>query len=84
MVTFSFIKDIFVLFLLQNFKSNTPLASVIMNPTFNKTSGISWRSVLLVEETGIPGEKHRPVASRLQTLSHKVVSSTPRHERDSN
>jgi len=33
------------------------------------------------EETGVPGENHRPVASYLQTLSHKVVSSTPRHER---
>jgi len=26
-------------------------------------SAISWRSVLLVEETGGPGENHRPVAS---------------------
>jgi len=23
----------------------------------------TWRSVLLVEETGVPGENHRPVAS---------------------
>jgi len=23
----------------------------------------SWRSVLLVEETGVPGETHRPAAS---------------------
>jgi hypothetical protein len=29
------------------------------------------------------GEKHRPAASHWQTLSHNVVSSTPRHERDS-
>jgi hypothetical protein len=35
----------------------------------------------LVEETGVPGENHRPVASHRQTLSHNVVSSTPRHER---
>jgi len=41
-------------------------------------------SVLLVEETRIPGENHRPVASHRQTLSHNVVSSTPQHERDSN
>jgi hypothetical protein len=27
-------------------------------------SVISWRSVLLVEETGEPGENHRPVASQ--------------------
>jgi hypothetical protein len=31
-----------------------------------------------VEETEIPGENHRPVASHSQTLSHNVVSSTPR------
>ena len=31
------------------------------------------RSVLLVEDTGGPGEKHRPVASHWQSLSHNVV-----------
>ena len=36
----------------------------------------------MVEETGVPGENHQPVASHLQTLSYNVVSSTPRHERD--
>jgi len=41
------------------------------------------------EETGIPGENHRPTrrcptASHRQTLSHNVVSSTHRHERDLN
>jgi hypothetical protein len=29
-------------------------------------------------------ENHRSVASHRQTLSHNVVSSTPRHERGSN
>jgi hypothetical protein len=37
-----------------------------------------------VEETEVPEENHRPVASDSQTLSHNVVSSTSRHERDSN
>ena len=37
-----------------------------------------------MEETGILGENRRPVTSHWQTLSNKVVSSTPRHERDSN
>jgi len=32
----------------------------------------------LVEETGGLGNNHRPVASHWQTLSHNVVSSTPR------
>jgi hypothetical protein len=37
-----------------------------------------WRSVLLVEETGVPEENHQPAASHWQPLSHYVVSSTPR------
>jgi hypothetical protein len=53
---------------------------MVFNTTFNNISVISWRSVLLVEETGVPGENHRPVASHWQTLSHNVVSSTPFHE----
>jgi hypothetical protein len=28
------------------------------NATFNNISVISWRSVLLVKETGVPGENH--------------------------
>jgi len=56
----------------------------VFNATFNNISVKSWRSVLLVKETGIPGENHRPVASHWQTLSHYVVSSTSRHERGSN
>jgi hypothetical protein len=46
---------------------------MVPNATFNNVSVISWRSVLLVEETGIPRENHRPVASHWKTLSHNVV-----------
>ena len=35
---------------------------MVLNATFNNISVISWRSVLLVEETGVPRENHRPVA----------------------
>jgi len=49
---------------------------MVFNATFNNISIISWRSVLLVEETGVPGETHRTAASHWQTLSHKVVSGT--------
>jgi hypothetical protein len=49
-----------------------------VNATFNDNSVILWRSVSWVEETGVPGENHRPVASHWQTLSNNVVSSTPR------
>jgi len=30
---------------------------ILFNATFNNISVIWWRSVLLVEETGVPGEK---------------------------
>jgi len=36
---------------------------MVFSVTFNNISVISWRSVLLIEETGVPGENHRPVAS---------------------
>jgi hypothetical protein len=42
----------------------------VFNATFNNISVISWRSVLLGEETGRPGENHLPDASHWQTLSH--------------
>jgi hypothetical protein len=54
------------------------------NATFNNISVISWWSVLLVEETVVPRENHRPVKSQWQTLSHNIVSSAPRHQWDSN
>jgi hypothetical protein len=36
---------------------------MVFNVTFNNISVISWRSVLLVEETGVPGENHIPIES---------------------
>ena len=36
---------------------------MMSNATFNNISAISWRSVLLVEETEVSGENHRPVTS---------------------
>ena len=35
---------------------------------------------LLMGATEVPRENHRPAASHWQTLSHKVVSSTPHHD----
>jgi hypothetical protein len=54
---------------------------MVFNATFNNISVISWRWVLLVEETGVPGENHRPAASHWQFLSYNV-SSPPHHKRD--
>ena len=36
---------------------------MVFNDTFNNISVISWSSVLLLEETGVPGEKPRSVAN---------------------
>jgi hypothetical protein len=56
----------------------------LITKSFNNISAISWWSVLLVEETRVPRENHPPATSHWQTLLHNVVSSTPRHELDSN
>jgi len=56
---------------------------MVFNATFNNISVISWRSVLLVEKTGVPGENYRPILSHRHSLSN-VVSSTSRYERGSN
>jgi hypothetical protein len=50
---------------------------MLFKATFYNISVISWQSVLLFEETGVPGENH------WQTWSYNVVSGTPRHEQDS-
>jgi hypothetical protein len=40
---------------------------------FNNISAISWRLVLLVEETRVPGENHRPVTGKLyHMMSYQV------------
>ena len=49
---------------------------MVFNATFNNISVISWRSVLLVDKTGVPGvpgENHRPATSHSRTLSRNVV-----------
>ena len=50
---------------------------MVLNAIIINISVISWWSVLLMEETGVPGENHHPAVCHLQTLSHNVVSSTP-------
>jgi hypothetical protein len=53
---------------------------MVSSSIFNNISVISWWLVLLVEETRVSGENHRPAVSQWETLSHNVVSSTSRHE----
>ena len=37
---------------------------MMFNVTLNNISVILWQLVLLVEETGVPGEIHRPIANQ--------------------
>ena len=46
---------------------------MVINATFNNVSVISWQSVLLVEETGVSGENHRPATSHSVYLFTFVV-----------
>ena len=50
-------------FVLQMYYICLFVCLMVLNTTFNNISFISWRSVLLVDETAAPGENHRPVAS---------------------
>ena len=47
----------------NNFIRKLRVRVMVFNTTFNNISLISWQSVLLVEETRVPGENHQPVAS---------------------
>jgi hypothetical protein len=49
----------------KKIKNKNMVWFMVFNTTFNNISYISWWSVLLVEETGVPGENHRPVADKL-------------------
>ena len=40
----------------------------VFNTTFNNISVISWQSVLLVEETGVPGENHKSLTKFITWL----------------
>jgi hypothetical protein len=53
---------------IHNFPRQVTDWFMVFNAIFNNIAVISWRSVLLVEETGLPRENHRPVASHWQTF----------------
>ena len=72
--------------LLPSYKANIKESIIslvwfmMLKATFNNISVASQRSVLLVEETGVPAENHQPVAIHWKTLSHNIVSSTHCHK----
>ena len=62
-VCFGLVHGIYTKYLWKIVRSSVILLLPLFNETFNNFSVISWQSVLLVEETGGPGENHRPVVS---------------------
>ena len=61
--TYSFV--LYYDWLNSNIQLSLFVSLMVFNATFSHISVISWRSVLLVEETG---ENHRPVADKLYQL----------------
>ena len=61
----------------MEFSINAEVRVVVLNTSFNNILVILWQSVLLVEETGVPGENHGPVASHWQKLyNNKMMVRT--------
>ena len=46
---------------------------MVFNATFNNILVISWRSVLMIENTGELGENEQPAASNRQTCTTSVT-----------
>ena len=42
---------------------NSGISVTVLKTTFSDITVTSWRLVLLVEETGVPGENHQPAAN---------------------
>ena len=50
---------------------------MMFNATFNNISVLTWQSVLLVEETEVPGENHRHVESVTNFITKCIKFTTP-------
>ena len=48
---------------------------MVFHATFNNISVISWRSVLFVEQTGVPGENHRPITDKLYLIMLHLLTN---------
>ena len=49
------------------------ISVMVFNATFNNILVISWRTVLLVEETGVPEENYRPAAYLTHKCYHIIL-----------
>jgi len=66
------------------YHSNAQFSFMVFNATFNNISVISWRSVLLVEETGGPGIKAPTCRKSLTNFITKCCTHRPARDRTHN
>jgi hypothetical protein len=50
---------------------------MVFNATFNNISVITGQSIILVEDTRVPGENHQPVTSQTNNPPSKFLCSFP-------
>jgi hypothetical protein len=55
---------------------------MVFNATFNNISVISCWSVLLLEETGVPGDNHWPAASHCMEYTSPEQDLNSQHDHD--
>jgi hypothetical protein len=62
-------------FYAQHYSSSTVywVRVIVFNAMINNISVKSWRSGLLVEETGVPGNNHRPASQVTDKLYHIML-----------
>jgi hypothetical protein len=70
----------FYYYYLEYIRYTSWVRNMVFNATLNNIVVISWRSVLLVEETGVTGENHRPaifnyLCNQCISITTNVVSS---------
>jgi hypothetical protein len=53
---------------------------MVFNVTFNIISVISWRCILLVEETGVPGENHQLLIGIIEMTEVFTANSSEYHK----
>jgi hypothetical protein len=46
---------------------------MVFNATFNNISAISWQSVLLVEETGVPEKTEQPPLTSIMNTKNTIT-----------
>jgi hypothetical protein len=57
---------------------------MVFNATFNNIPAITWQSVLLVEETGVPGEILQPTITNFQKEKKTEKNIVPLSGQDRN